>query len=152
MTTASPSLATGCLYNMDISSSDGGQNIRYDRSSILKEEELFLAQPERYEIPKNYEDRLRDYQKEGYQWLRTLSACSLGGLLADDMGLGKTIQILAYLESQRAEGKLSLVVCLASLVLNWHDEAVKFQGELKTLAIYGATAEREGADAARKRV
>ena len=40
---------------------------------------------ERYEIPKNYEDRLRDYQKEGYQWLRTLSACSLGGLLADDM-------------------------------------------------------------------
>lgn len=71
----------------------------------MKEEELFLAQPERYEIPKNYEDRLRDYQKEGYQWLRTLSACSLGGLLADDMGLGKTIQILAYLESQRAGGQ-----------------------------------------------
>lgn len=130
------------LYNMDVLS-DEQQNIRYDRSSILKEEELFLAQPERYEIPKNYEDRLRDYQKEGYQWLRTLSACSLGGLLADDMGLGKTIQILAYLESQRAEGKLSLVVCPASLVLNWHDEAAKFQGELKTLAIYGSRSERE---------
>lgn len=28
-------------------------------------------------------------------------------------------------------------------MLNWHDEAAKFQGELKTLAIYGSRSERE---------
>ncbi len=130
------------LYNVDVLSGEQ-EAISYDRSSILKEEELFLAQPQEYEIPANYASRLRDYQKEGYQWLRTLSACNLSGLLADDMGLGKTIQILAYLESQREAGKLNLVVCPASLVLNWHDEVNKFQGKLKALAVYGSRSERE---------
>lgn len=46
---------------------------------------------------------LRGYQKEGLGWLHFLRRFRFGGCLADDMGLGKTVQVLALLESRRAE-------------------------------------------------
>ncbi len=43
------------------------------------------------EIPKELNANLRNYQKIGYQWLKTLDEYNFGGILADDMGLRKNI-------------------------------------------------------------
>lgn len=39
------------------------------------------------ELPKGLQADLRNYQKVGYQWLKTLDRYHFGGILADDMGL-----------------------------------------------------------------
>lgn len=44
---------------------------------------------EKIKIDKDFEKILRDYQKVGYRWLKTLEKYRLGGILADDMGLRK---------------------------------------------------------------
>ena len=44
---------------------------------------------ENIKIDKDFENKLRDYQKVGYRWLKTLEKYKLGGILADDMGLRK---------------------------------------------------------------
>ena len=51
------------------------------------------------------------------------------------MGLGKTLEIIALLESEKAYP--AIVICPASLVLNWEDEIHKFKSGLKAVAIYG---------------
>lgn len=69
--------------------------------------------------------QLRDYQKQGLEWMLRLSAYNLGGILADDMGLGKTIQAASYLLKKIAEdqdGKPALVVMPSSLIFNWKYE------------------------------
>ena len=60
-----------------------------------------------YKLDSKIESKLRDYQKKGYKWLRTLSDYKLGGILADDMGLGKTLQIIALLDSEKKKQKTS---------------------------------------------
>ena len=92
-------------------------------------------------IPQAYTSILRDYQKEGFQWLRTLYDYGFHGVLADDMGLGKTLQVIALLESLDTT-KSSLVVCPASLIYNWEDEIHKFSKVLKPKCIVGSLEER----------
>lgn len=53
-----------------------------------------------FEIPASLEKVLREYQKQGFLWLKTLNANGFGGILADDMGLGKTLQVIAFLLSE----------------------------------------------------
>lgn len=53
-------------------------------------------------VPIKLKAKLRDYQKEGLNWLNFLSEFNFGGCLADDMGLGKTIQIIHYLHIESA--------------------------------------------------
>src|SRR6185437_11677799 len=48
-------------------------------------------------IPGGFHGSLREYQKEGFNWLAFLREYGLSGILADDMGLGKTIQALTLL-------------------------------------------------------
>lgn len=98
-----------------------------------------------YTLPGSLEGVLRPYQKFGFQWLKTLESCGFGGILADEMGLGKTLQIIAYLASLSAEQREhpSLVVCPASLILNWGEEFQKFAPELKISLIYGTAQERQ---------
>ena len=48
-------------------------------------------------IPSALKANLRDYQKIGFKWLKSLDNYKFGGILADDMGLGKTIQVLAII-------------------------------------------------------
>ena len=50
-----------------------------------------------YEVPKELEQIMREYQKSGFRWLKALQANGFGGILADDMGLGKTLQVIAFL-------------------------------------------------------
>lgn len=50
------------------------------------------------DIPSQFQGDLRNYQLEGYSWIRFMQQNRFGALLADDMGLGKTIQTLAQLQ------------------------------------------------------
>ena len=77
-----------------------------------------------YEVPQSLEAVLREYQRDGFYWIKTLKENGFGGILADDMGLGKTIQVIALFEDTYSSGEKapSLVVCPASLVYNWEQE------------------------------
>lgn len=98
-----------------------------------------------YTLPEGLEGVLRAYQKVGFQWLKTLESCGFGGILADEMGLGKTVQVIAFLSTadRAATGLTSLVVCPASLILNWQDEFAKFAPGLSVALIMGPAAERK---------
>ncbi len=96
------------------------------------------------EIDKEFEEKLRDYQKVGYRWLKTLEKYKFGGILADDMGLGKTLQIIALLNTElKLKNKVtSIVVCPSTLVLNWKAEVEKWCDSIKVLIINGTAEER----------
>ncbi len=74
---------------------------------------------------------LRNYQLDGYRWLRRMSALRLGACLADDMGLGKTVQALAVILDRLDQGPV-LVISPASVCYNWKEEARRFAPKLKT--------------------
>lgn len=97
-----------------------------------------------YPVPDNLKGVLKDYQVQGFNWLKHMSSLGLGGILADDMGLGKTIQIIAYLLSEKSEADIkALIVVPTSLVYNWKEEINKFSdGKLNTLIVSGNKDER----------
>ena len=68
--------------------------------------------------------KLRAYQEQGVQFLESTDRA----LLADEMGLGKTVQVAVALARLRAGGYLQrgLIVCPASLQLNWARELRRF--------------------------
>ena len=105
----------------------------------LKKKELHVLVP----LPKMIKAELRDYQKEGFQWLQFLARHHLHGILADDMGLGKTLQTLAHIaaeiENGQAGGNPCLVVAPTSVVPNWEMEARKFTPSLKVIVLHGST-------------
>jgi SNF2 family DNA or RNA helicase len=79
-----------------------------------------------------FQATLRDYQLEGYRWLRRLAEWRVGACLADDMGLGKTIQMLAVLVDRRTDGP-TLVVAPTSVGFNWLEETLRFAPDLKPI-------------------
>ncbi len=121
-----------------------------------------------FELPDSLAEILREYQKKGFLWLRTLKHNGFGGILADDMGLGKTLQVIALLLSVARESggtaesgentaakenaadagnegrhPLALVVCPASLVYNWNSEINRFAPELPVKMVVGNVQERQ---------
>jgi len=108
-------------------------------------ERVEKATEKTWTIPPSLESVLRDYQKEGFRWLRTMEEVGFGGILADDMGLGKTLQVLALLLAAKEEGSThapSLVVCPTSVVLGWEQEAAHFAPALSVLCVIGDAATR----------
>ena len=122
-----------------------------------------------FEVPVSLDKVLREYQKRGFLWIKTLNYNGFGGILADDMGLGKTLQVIAFLlseflerrntvieniaEMQKADGKKAdgqtgklqrntLIVAPASLVYNWSSEIQRFAPELTAKMVTGTAAER----------
>ncbi len=94
-----------------------------------------------YSVPKSLDGVLRDYQKKGFFWLKTLVSLNFGGILADDMGLGKTVQIISLILSDM-EKQPSIVVCPTSLVYNWKNEVEKFAPSIECLIVAGSPAAR----------
>jgi SNF2 family DNA or RNA helicase len=92
-------------------------------------------------VPKELNGTLREYQKQGLNWLSFLDEHNFGACLADDMGLGKTIQIIAFILSQRAKhpNTTNLVVVPTSLLFNWQDELAKFAPSIQPFTHYGQT-------------
>lgn len=95
----------------------------------------------KFEVPKNLNANLREYQVEGYKWFKTLSHYGFAGILADEMGLGKTIQTISFILSE--QGKRSLVVTPTALIYNWKSEFEKFAPSLKVVILHGTKKERE---------
>ncbi|GGM24111.1 helicase SNF [Paraliobacillus quinghaiensis] len=95
----------------------------------------------KFAIPESLAPILREYQIEGYQWLKTLAEYGFGGILADDMGLGKTVQSITYILSEltniREVQKPVLIVCPSSLIYNWLNELAKFTPEINATVIAG---------------
>jgi len=108
----------------------------------LEEKLRHFESIERVPVPPGLRAELRDYQREGYQWMQFLLSHGLHGILADDMGLGKTLQtlthLLAEIDSGRNGGKPSLVIAPTSVVMNWQREAAKFTPDLSVLVLQGA--------------
>lgn len=99
-----------------------------------------------FEIPAEMESILREYQKRGFLWIKTLKYNGFGGILADDMGLGKTIQVIAFLLSEYLEeegNSPSLIVAPASLVFNWQSEIRKFGPGLPVQMVVGKAGDRK---------
>lgn len=94
-----------------------------------------------YPLPDATRSILRQYQKQGYHWLRQLHELHFGALLADEMGLGKTIQVLTFLRSLK--NHQTLIVTPASLQYNWLNEIQRFTPDLKTIFIQGTQAVRQ---------
>ncbi len=94
-----------------------------------------------YEIPKDLNANLRDYQLDGLNWFETIEYCGFGGILADEMGLGKTLQAISFLLSKK--GKKALVITPTSLVHNWKNEFEKFAPSMNIGISHGIKKERE---------
>lgn len=87
------------------------------------------------QLPDGLKASLRDYQKEGVNWLCFLKDQGMGALLADDMGLGKTLQSITILSGK------SLVICPTSVLYNWAAEIAKFRPNLKAVVYHGGDRE-----------
>lgn len=122
-------------------------NVAFERNGHFKSliRNMKAIDDSDFTVPDSLERIMRGYQKDGYRWLATMDSYGFGGILADDMGLGKTIQMLSLLLSKKEEGKdcSALVVCPASLVLNWQNEILKFAPQLSVLIIMGTLIERK---------
>lgn len=95
--------------------------------------------------PEELSHVMRNYQKNGFKWMKLLGMSQFGGILADDMGLGKTLQAIAVLLSEKEEGNggTSLVVAPSSLVYNWGEEFARFAPSLEVELITGDQKERQ---------
>jgi len=144
-----------------------GENLRIHKSNFQLIDELFekenlpetiqieLAQYlqkladfqsiQQIKLPKKLRATLREYQKEGLNWLNFLYEFNFGGCLADDMGLGKTVQIIAYLLSRQEKGNIlpNLVVMPTSLLFNWKHEIEKFAPHLRYVVLHGINRQTE---------
>lgn len=97
-------------------------------------------------VPMKLDSILRDYQKHGYKWMKTIAQYGFGGILADSMGLGKTLQSIAFIQSEiqniRKNKRPVLIVCPSSLTYNWLNEMMKFTPEIEAIVIDGTQRER----------
>lgn len=132
------------LYIDNYLRQSGLQGIARNKAFKQLVQSILEPQDSEFEVPLGLEHVLRDYQKTGFKWLKTLASYGLGGILADDMGLGKTLQVLAFLLAEKeSTTNPSLVIVPTSLVYNWLQEAERFAPELKVLIVEGTPKERQ---------
>lgn len=121
--------------------------IKFERDHTFKDmiRNISNIQDSDYAVPNILKDTLRNYQKTGFRWLKTMSAYGFCGILADDMGIGKTLQIITLLEDEKEHrpNSLSLVTCPSSLILNWQSEIERFAPSLTSLVVTGSSVERK---------
>jgi ATP-dependent DNA helicase len=88
--------------------------------------------------------KMRTYQLEGLEWLKSLWMNGLCGILADEMGLGKTVQaisMIAFLKEKQVQGPF-LIAAPLSTVSNWVDEFARWTPGINTVLYHGSKNER----------
>src|SRR5271163_1877422 len=88
--------------------------------------------------------KMREYQLEGLEWLKSLWMNGLCGILADEMGLGKTVQaisLIAFFKEKNISGPF-LIAAPLSTINNWIDEFTRWTPEIKTIMYHGSKDER----------
>ncbi|CAG8292784.1 unnamed protein product [Penicillium salamii] len=88
--------------------------------------------------------KMRTYQLEGLEWLKSLWMNGLCGILADEMGLGKTVQaisMIAFLKEKKVQGPF-LIAAPLSTVSNWVDEFARWTPGINTVLYHGSKTER----------
>ncbi|CAG8089874.1 unnamed protein product [Penicillium olsonii] len=88
--------------------------------------------------------KMRTYQLEGLEWLKSLWMNGLCGILADEMGLGKTVQaisMIAFLKEKKVQGPF-LIAAPLSTVSNWVDEFARWTPGINTVLYHGSKDER----------
>lgn len=122
------------LYEDEVLTKEAREEIAFYKEKVREFERIGTVEP-----PAGLNATLRDYQKEGLNWLCFLDEFGFGGCLADDMGLGKTVQIIAFILKQREKQSFNtnLVVVPTSLIFNWQQEVQKFAPSIKMLVIHG---------------
>lgn len=118
----------------EILGDEGGLHAQMDEGFLGLLKKMREAYGQEVPVPSGLNAQLREYQREGYEWLARLTSWGAGACLADDMGLGKTIQTIALLLHRAQEGP-SLVVAPKSLILNWEKELRKFAPSLNPINI-----------------
>lgn len=125
----------------------------FSRLGSIRQSEVyadFLAKLHDFErieevpLPENLRSSisLRTYQQHGLNWLAFLQRFTLNGILADDMGLGKTLQTLTVIERARelSHSQLpALIICPASVMLNWRSEIQKFLQRSDVVIYHGSS-------------
>ena len=105
-------------------------NVRYYKNETIPSEQPLLLTG----------GVLRNYQVDGYDWLRIMYENGINGILADEMGLGKTIQTIAlicYLVERGVKGPF-LVVAPLSTMPNWIREFERFAPSIYTIMYHGS--------------
>lgn len=88
--------------------------------------------------------KMRQYQLEGLEWLKSLWMNGLCGILADEMGLGKTIQaisLIAFFKEHNISGPF-LIAAPLSTVSNWVNEFARWTPSIRTVLYHGSKDER----------
>lgn len=89
--------------------------------------------------------KMKKYQLEGLEWLKSLWMNGLCGILADEMGLGKTLQaisMIAFFKEHNIAGPF-LVAAPLSTVRNWVEEFKHWTPTINTILYHGSKDERE---------
>ena len=86
----------------------------------------YVIRLEREKVKWFHKGTLRPYQQYGAEYLRANDRA----LLLDEMGLGKTVEVLAALP----RGQAVLIICPASLRLNWVVEGEKWRPDYRYFA------------------
>lgn len=122
------------LFEQEVLSKEVQQELRHYKEKLADFQAISQVK-----VPEKLKTKLRDYQKEGLNWLNFLDEFGFGGCLADDMGLGKTVQVIAYFLAQHEKGnrQTNLVVVPTSLLFNWQRELDKFAPHLSYFVLYG---------------
>lgn len=81
---------------------------------------------------------LRPFQSEGVSFIEKNNGRAL---IADEMGLGKTVQTLAWLQLH-PEARPAIIICPATLKLNWQNETRKWLSASNTQVIFGTQPEK----------
>ncbi|MDZ5471475.1 SNF2 helicase associated domain-containing protein [Bacillus sp. 31A1R] len=130
-----------------INSEESQEAYIYEESFRNFLETIYNPNKMEIDLPSNLESTLRDYQKYGYRWMKTLAHYGFGGILADDMGLGKTLQSISFIQSNLEEIRKNelpvLIVCPTSLTYNWVSEFMKFTPEIQAVVMDGTQDDRQ---------